>query len=267
MERMEELVSAEATAARDRPVVEVERLGMSFGAQTALADVNLTVATGEVVGIIGPSGSGKSTLLRCINHLERPTSGRVLLDGVAIADARGRDPSPKELAALRRQVGMVFQSFNLFPHLTALENVMLAQMKVLGRSKAQARERALALLERVGISDKADVRPRRCSGGQQQRIAIARALALDPRLMLFDEPTSALDPELGMEVLAVMRELAAEGMTMIVVTHEMHFAEDVADRILFMADGRVVEQGSPQQVLRDPQQERTRRFLRAVLDR
>ena len=267
MERMQELVSAEATAARGRPVVEVEGLGMTFGAQAALTDVNLTVSTGEVVGIIGPSGSGKSTLLRCINHLECPTSGRVLLDGVPIADAHGREPSPKELAALRRQVGMVFQSFNLFPHLTALENVMLAQVKVLGRSKAQARERALALLERVGISEKADVRPRRCSGGQQQRIAIARALALDPRLMLFDEPTSALDPELGMEVLAVMRELAAEGMTMIVVTHEMHFAEEVADRVLFMADGRVVEEGSPQEILRDPRHERTRRFLRAVLGR
>ncbi len=267
MEQTPQLVSPEAMVASGRPVVEIQSLGMSFGAQVALAGIDLTVSAGEVVGIIGPSGSGKSTLLRCINHLERPTSGRVLLDGVPIADPEGKEPSPKELAALRRQVGMVFQSFNLFPHLTALENVMLAQTKVLGRSKAQARERGLALLERVGISDKADVRPRRCSGGQQQRIAIARALALDPRLMLFDEPTSALDPELGMEVLAVMRELAAEGMTMIVVTHEMHFAEDVADRVLFMADGRVVEEGAPQQLLRAPQHERTRRFLRAVLDR
>ena len=267
MEPTQELVSDAASAVPGRPLVEVESLGVDFGAHKALDGVDLTVRSGEVVGIIGPSGSGKSTLLRCINHLERPTSGRVLIDGVPIADPAGREPSPAELAQLRRQVGMVFQSFNLFPHLTALENVMLAQVKVLGRSKDDARRRALALLERVGISEKADVRPRRCSGGQQQRIAIARALALDPRVMLFDEPTSALDPELGVEVLAVMRELAAEGMTMIVVTHEMHFAEDVADRILFMSDGRILEEGTPQQVLRDPAHERTRRFLRAVLDR
>lgn len=240
---------------------------MRFGEHAALVDVDMSVIAGEVVGIIGPSGSGKSTLLRCINHLERPTSGRVLIEGVPIADPQGREPSAKQLAALRRKVGMVFQSFNLFPHLTALENVMLAQVKVLGRSKEEARQRGLELLERVGISEKADSRPGRCSGGQQQRIAIARALALNPRVMLFDEPTSALDPELGIEVLNVMRELAKDGMTMIVVTHEMHFAEDVADRVLFMADGRIVEEGEPKQVLRSPEHERTRRFLRAVLDR
>ncbi|MBX5469404.1 MAG: amino acid ABC transporter ATP-binding protein [Thermoleophilaceae bacterium] len=249
------------------PVVEVQGLGKAFGPHRALEDVSLSVAAGEVVGIIGPSGSGKSTLLRCINHLEQPTSGRVLIDGVPIADPGGREPSAKELAALRRKVGMVFQSFNLFPHLTAVENVMLAQVKALGRPKQEARARALELLERVGIADKADSRPRRCSGGQQQRIAIARALALDPRVMLFDEPTSALDPELGLEVLGVMRELASDGMTMIVVTHEMHFAEEVADRIVFMADGRIVEEGPPRQVMRAPRHERTRRFLRAVLDR
>jgi len=255
------------TPAESTPVLQVESLGMSFGTHRALVDVDLTVTAGEVVGVIGPSGSGKSTLLRCINHLERPTSGRVLIDGAVIADAQGREPNPRELAALRRQVGMVFQSFNLFPHLTALENVMLGQVRVLGRSKEEARRRGLELLERVGIAEKAHSRPRRCSGGQQQRIAIARALALDPRLMLFDEPTSALDPELGVEVLNVMRELAAEGMTMVVVTHEMHFAEDVADRILFMADGRIVEEGEPRQLLKAPRHERTRRFLRAVLDR
>jgi polar amino acid transport system ATP-binding protein len=257
-----------ASGAPVTPVVEVQRLGMAFGDNRVLRDIDLTVSAGEVVGIIGPSGSGKSTLLRCINHLERPTAGRVLIEGTPIADADGdREPNRKELAALRRKVGMVFQSFNLFPHLTALENVTLAQIKVLGRPKDEARRRGLELLDRVGISEKAHDRPSRCSGGQQQRIAIARALALDPRVMLFDEPTSALDPELGMEVLAVMRELAADGMTMIVVTHEMHFAEDVADRILFMADGRIVEEGLPKDVLRSPQHERTRRFLRAVLER
>jgi polar amino acid transport system ATP-binding protein len=249
------------------PVVQVESLGVRYGVHAALASVDLTVSAGEVVGVIGPSGSGKSTLLRCINHLEQPTSGRVLIDGVPIADPEHGDPTPKELAVLRRQVGMVFQAFNLFPHLTALENVMLAQVKALGRSRQDARRRSAELLERVGISDKADARPSRCSGGQQQRIAIARALALDPRVMLFDEPSSALDPELGVEVLNVMRELAADGMTMIVVTHEMHFAEDVADRVLFMSEGCIVEEGTPQQVLRAPVHERTRRFLRAVLDR
>ena len=267
-ERVDGLEPAAVSAAQNGPpVVTVEGLGVDFGAHSALVDVNLTVRAGEVVGVIGPSGSGKSTLLRCINHLEAPTAGRVLIEGVPIADPAHGDPTPKELAVLRRRVGMVFQSFNLFPHLTALENVMLAQVKALGRSKEDARRRSIELLERVGISEKADVRPSRCSGGQQQRIAIARALALDPRLMLFDEPTSALDPELGVEVLNVMRELAADGMTMIVVTHEMHFAEDVADRILFMADGRILEEGDPQTLLRAPTHERTRRFLRAVLDR
>jgi polar amino acid transport system ATP-binding protein len=249
------------------PVVEIRGLGVRFGDHDAVRDVSLSVAAGEVVAVIGPSGSGKSTLLRCINHLERPTAGRILLDGTVLADAGARDPSPRELAALRQKVGMVFQSFNLFPHLTGLENVMLAQVKALGRSKHEARRRSLELLDRVGLSGKADSRPRHCSGGEQQRIAIARALALDPHVMLFDEPTSALDPELGAEVLAVMRELARDGMTMIVVTHEMHFAEDVAQRIVFMADGRIVEQGPPAHVLRAPAHERTRRFLRVVFER
>jgi polar amino acid transport system ATP-binding protein len=249
------------------PVVTVDRVAVRFAGCDALAGVDLCVEPGEVVGIIGPSGSGKSTLLRCINHLERPTAGRVLIDGVPIADPEGRDPRGAELAALRRKVGMVFQSFNLFPHLSAVENVMLAQVHVLGREKREARRRALALLDRVGLSEKADSRPSRCSGGEQQRIAIARALALDPRVMLFDEPTSSLDPELGVEVLAVMRELARTGMTMIVVTHELRFAEDVADRIAFMADGRIVEEGPPAELLHHPVHERTRRFLGAVLRR
>ncbi|MFP3462766.1 amino acid ABC transporter ATP-binding protein [Arthrobacter globiformis] len=238
---------------------------VDFHGHRAVDSVSLGVAKGEVCAVIGPSGSGKSTLLRTFNHLQAPSSGQILLDG-APAIRSGR-PSSGELMALRRKVGMCFQSFNLFPHLTAAENIVLAQVKALGRNKSAARERALQLLDRVGLSAKADFKPSQCSGGQQQRIAIARALALDPEIMLFDEPTSALDPELGAEVLAVMRELAGTGMTMIVVTHEMHFAEDVADHLVFMADGRVVEQGQPSLVLRDPQHERTRRFLRAVNER
>lgn len=238
---------------------------VDFHGHRAVNDVSLKVAKGEVCAVIGPSGSGKSTLLRTFNHLQAPTSGQILIDGVPAV--RSKKPSSSELMALRRRVGMCFQSFNLFPHLTAAENIVLAQVKALGRDKAAARERASRLLERVGLSSKADFKPAQCSGGQQQRIAIARALALDPDIMLFDEPTSALDPELGAEVLAVMRELADTGMTMIVVTHEMHFAEDVADHLVFMADGSIVEQGKPRSVLRQPQHERTRRFLKAVNDR
>ncbi|MGH3661757.1 MAG: amino acid ABC transporter ATP-binding protein [Micromonosporaceae bacterium] len=249
------------------PMVRTERLGVRYRGCEAVADVSLDVAGGEVVAVIGPSGSGKSTFLRCVNHLQRPTSGRVLIDGAVTADAAQKQPRTAELARLRRRVGMVFQSFNLFPHLSTLENVMLAQVHALHRPKEQARQRGMDLLERVGLSDKADSRPAQCSGGQQQRTAIARALALDPTVMLFDEPTSALDPELGAEVLAVMRELVSDGMTMIVVTHEMHFAEDVADRVVFMADGRVVEEGPPSTVLRSPTHQRTQQFLRAVLNR
>jgi polar amino acid transport system ATP-binding protein len=249
------------------PVVGIEDLDVNFAGEHAVRGVNLDVRAGEVVGVIGPSGSGKTTLLRCINHLQAPSAGRVLIDGVPIADPGGREPTGSELAVLRRKVGMVFQAFNLFPHLTALENVTLAQVHALGRSKEDADRRGMELLERVGLAEKAYSRPASCSGGQQQRVAIARALALDPRVMLFDEPTSALDPELGAEVLAVMRELAADGMTMIVVTHEMHFAEEAADRIVFMADGRIVEEGRPAQILREPRHERTQRFLRAVLGR
>ena len=236
-----------------------------FGAHTVIDNVSLSVKEGQVVAIIGPSGAGKSTLLRCINLLEKPDSGRITLEGKQV-DA-GADVSAKDLAELRRNVGMVFQSFNLFPHLTVLRNVSLAQERVLGRSKNEANERSMKLLDRVGLADKAEQYPSRCSGGQQQRIAIARALALDPRVMLFDEPTSSLDPELGLEVLSVMRALASEGMTMVVVTHEMQFAKDVSDHLVVMNDGAILEEGPPAEVFRAPAQERTRRFLRAVLER
>lgn len=227
-------------------------------------DVSMAVRAGEVVALIGPSGAGKSSLLRSINYLEPPSRGRIEVAGRSIASDM---PSHKTLNALRRDVGMVFQQFNLFPHLTALENVMLAQIHTLGKSRPEAEKRARQELDHVGLAAHASVKPAKCSGGQQQRIAIARALAMDPKVMLFDEPTSALDPELGAEVLATMRRLAAEGMTMIVVTHEMHFAEDVADRIVFMADGRLVEEGTPEQVMRSPQHARTQRFLAAVTNR
>jgi polar amino acid transport system ATP-binding protein len=251
--------------AGDEPLLRLDGICKRYGSFEALCGVDLKVATGEVVAIIGPSGSGKSTLLRCINQLEPPTSGRVALGNVVIE--AGREPSRNDLMRLRRSVGMVFQSFNLFPHLTVLRNVSLAQERVMGRSRKKADEVSLQLLSRVGLADKADQYPNRCSGGQQQRIAIARALALEPQLMLFDEPTSSLDPELGLEVLAVMRELAENGMTMIVVTHEMHFAESVSDRVIVMAEGRIVEEGSSAQVMRDPATERAKRFLHAVVDR
>ncbi|MGY1737597.1 amino acid ABC transporter ATP-binding protein [Geodermatophilus sp. SYSU D00684] len=253
------------SAVAQEPVVVLDRIHKQFGDLVVVEDVSLSVARGEVVAIIGPSGSGKSTLLRCINLLERADSGRVEVVGRAVEPGAG--VAHRDLAALRRSVGMVFQSFNLFPHMTVLRNVSLPQERVLGRSRAEADERSRQLLERVGLGAKADTYPSRCSGGQQQRVAIARALALDPEVMLFDEPTSALDPELGLEVLAVMRELAAEGMTMVVVTHEIHFAADVADRVVVMADGAILEEGSPEQVLRTPATDRARRFLSAVVDR
>lgn len=251
---------------RTKPLLSLQNIGKTFGHHTVLTDVNLDVSPGEVVAIIGPTGSGKSTLLRCINQIEPPTSGQIAIgDFVFNADkgsANGRD-----LTQIRRSVGMVFQSFNLFPHLTVLRNVSLAQERVLKRPRAEADAISKQLLARVGMADKADQYPARCSGGQQQRVAIARALALEPQLMLFDEPTSALDPELGLEVLAVMRELAVGGMTMIIVTHEMHFAESVSDRVVIMADGKIIESGPSRDVMRSPQSARAQRFLNAVKDR
>jgi polar amino acid transport system ATP-binding protein len=240
----------------------------AFGNHAALTDVTLDVGVGEVVSVIGPSGAGKTTLLRCINMLEVPTSGRVTVGSVALTVAGGRLQQPKSvLAELRRAVGMVFQAFNLFPHLTVLRNVAMPQERVLGRDRGEAESSSLALLERVGLKEKAHSYPGQCSGGQQQRVAIARALALKPAVMLFDEPTSALDPEVGAEILAIMRELAADGMTMLVATHEMSFAKEASDRIVVMVDGRIIEAGAPADVIDNPGHERTRRFLRAVLDR
>jgi len=254
-----------ATAPRTAHV-ELRNISKEFHGTTVLHDVSLTVARGEVVAFIGPSGAGKSTLLRCVNYLETPSTGELLINGEP-AVARADKPTRAELTALRRQVGMVFQSFNLFPHLTVLRNIALPQERVLGRSRKEAEDRSMELLRRVGIDQKADARPPRCSGGQQQRIAIARALALEPSVMLFDEPTSSLDPELGAEVLAVMRELAESGMTMLVVTHEMAFAKRVSNRTVFMADGAIVEQGEPSEIFDQPQHQRTRKFLEAVLER
>jgi polar amino acid transport system ATP-binding protein len=248
---------------RVEPLLELDAVSVSFKGHEVVHGVSLSVAAGEVVALIGPSGAGKSSLLRTINFLEPPSSGRILINGQEVTNRSGR----RELDAHRREVGMVFQSFNLFPHLTALENVTLAQIHSRGIPRAQAQARALKELAHVGLASHAHLKPAKCSGGQQQRIAIARALAMDPMAILFDEPTSALDPELGVEVLATMRALADEGMTMIVVTHEMHFAEHVADRVVFMADGAIVEQGPPSQVIRAPQHERTRRFLAAFRDR
>ncbi len=251
--------------AREKPFVKLEHVGKAYGSHVVLSDINLSVFAGDVLAIIGPSGSGKSTLLRCINFIESPDDGIVTVGDVTLQGGR---PLPRrELAQLRRQLGMVFQSFNLFPHMTVLRNVTMPQQRVLGRSKREADEVAMQLLERVGLADKAAQYPIRCSGGQQQRIAIARALALEPKVMLFDEPTSALDPELGLEVLGVMRELAKSGMTMIVVTHEMSFAENVSDHVAVMADGAITEYGPSREVIRDPQSIRGKRFLRAVNER
>ncbi|MDP9937815.1 amino acid ABC transporter ATP-binding protein [Paenarthrobacter nicotinovorans] len=248
-----------------RTAISLESVVKRYGDHTVINDVSLSVREGEVIAIIGPSGAGKSTLLRCINLLEVPDRGRITVEGNQVV--AGTEISRKDLVRLRRNVGMVFQSFNLFPHMTVLRNISLPQERVLGRSRAEADARSMKLLERVGLADKARQYPGRCSGGQQQRIAIARALALDPQVMLFDEPTSALDPEVGLEVLAVMRELAAEGMTMVVVTHEMQFARDVSDRVVVMAEGAILEEGDPADVFTAPAMDRTRRFLRAVLER
>jgi polar amino acid transport system ATP-binding protein len=251
------------------PMVLSEGVHKRFGQLEVLKGIDLEVARGEVMCLLGPSGSGKSTFLRCINHLEKINSGRLSVDGelVGYRERGGKlhELRESEVAKHRAEIGMVFQHFNLFPHMTALENVMLAPMKVKGVSKDQARKRGSELLTRVGLADKVDVYPVALSGGQQQRVAIARALAMDPKLMLFDEPTSALDPELVGEVLDAMRDLARGGMTMIVVTHEMGFAREVADKVVFMDGGVVVEQGPPQDVLLNPQHDRTRSFLSKVL--
>jgi polar amino acid transport system ATP-binding protein len=242
----------------------LEEVRKSFGELHVLRGIDLDLSKGEVVCVLGPSGSGKSTLLRCINMLEPPDAGRILLEGMEITAGKGRNPYGVDY--VRRRVGMVFQQFNLFPHKSAIENVSLAQRRVLGRGEGEARTKAAALLKRVGLADKLDEYPDRLSGGQQQRVAIARALAMDPRVMLFDEVTSALDPELIKEVLDVMRELADEGMTMIVVTHEMGFARDVGDRVVVMDEGVIVEEGPAKQVIDEPKEERTKRFLGLVLE-
>jgi polar amino acid transport system ATP-binding protein len=252
-------------SAAEAPAVRLQHLSKSYGAHLVLSDISVSIQPGEVLAIIGPSGSGKSTLLRCINFLEPPDRGRVTVGDVTLDAAAGTRNG--DVVRLRRNLGMVFQSFNLFPHMSVLRNVSLAQERVLRRSRREADEVSMRLLARVGLNDKAQQYPARCSGGQQQRIAIARALALDPKVMLFDEPTSSLDPELGYEVLAVMRELAESGMTMIVVTHEMGFAENVSDHTMIMADGVAVEYGPSRDVMRNPRSERARRFLRAVNDR
>ncbi|HLV03287.1 MAG TPA: amino acid ABC transporter ATP-binding protein [Actinomycetaceae bacterium] len=245
--------------------LEIRGLAKSFGDLTVFTDVDLTVPAGTVTAIIGPSGSGKSTLLRCVNRLEEPDAGSVLVDDV---EYPARVPlSASARRRLNRSVGMVFQSFNLFPHLTVIRNLTLAQERVLGRSREEATAYGHELLARVGLREKADARPATLSGGQQQRVAIARALALDPKVLLFDEPTSSLDPELGVEVLGVMRELADEGRTMIVVTHEMKFAREVSDQVIVMADGGIIDSGAPSTVFTAPRHERTRRFLHSVLDR
>lgn len=244
----------------DDYVVNVNDLNKSFGSNHVLRGIDLHVQRGEVVCIIGPSGSGKSTLLRCINMLEQPTSGNIVVLGRELTHI------DCDIDEARTKIGMVFQQFNLFPHMTALENISVAQRKVLGRSKAEAEMKGLQLLARVGLTEKADAYPGQLSGGQQQRVAIARALAMDPDVMLFDEATSALDPELVGDVLNVMKTLAEDGMTMLVVTHEMGFASNVATRVVFMDGGVIVEQGPPSQVINAPQEDRTKSFLSRVLN-
>jgi len=240
-------------------VIVVNNLYKSFGSLDVLKGITDRVKPQEVVCVIGPSGSGKSTFLRCLNLLEMPTSGEIIIDGNNITDPKS------DINEIREEVGMVFQRFNLFPHMTALENITLAPLKVRRLAKKEAEDRAVNLLAKVGLTDKAYVYPDSLSGGQQQRVAIARALAMHPKIMLFDEPTSALDPEMVGEVLAVMKDLAREGMTMLVVTHEMGFAREVGDRVLFMDEGVIVEQGSPEQIFNNAQNERTRAFLSKIL--
>ena len=248
-----------APTAVELPAISIQGLSKSFGTNEVLKDISLDVATGEVVCVIGPSGSGKSTLLRCVNMLETPTSGTIHVGADEMTDP------DVDIDRVRRRIGMVFQSFNLFPHLTVLQNLTIAQTKVLRRSKAEADKVARHNLERVGMTHKEDAFPAQLSGGQQQRVAIARSLSMDPELMLFDEPTSALDPELVGEVLDVMRGLAEEGMTMVVVTHEMGFARQVANRVIFMDAGQIIEQNRPEEFFTNPQHERTKLFLSQIL--
>lgn len=240
-------------------MIEVKDLHKSYGKLNVLQGITETIQDQEVVCVIGPSGSGKSTFLRCLNLLETPTSGTILIDGVEITNPKN------DINKIRENLGMVFQRFNLFPHMSVLDNITLAPIKVKGVDKASAEKAAMELLKKVGLVDKANVFPDNLSGGQQQRVAIARALAMQPKIMLFDEPTSALDPEMVGEVLNVIRDLAQEGMTMVIVTHEMGFAREVADRVLFIDGGKVLEQGSPQDLFQNPQQERTKAFLAKVL--
>ena len=250
-------------------IIKTENICKSFGSVEVLKNVSLTVEPGEVVVIIGPSGAGKSTFLRSLNRLEKTTSGKIWIDDKLVEDrVNGHNQvkmHQKERDAILLEMGMVFQRFNLFPHKTALQNVMLAPMTVKHVPEKDAREKAVKLLEQVGLGDKLDAYPAKLSGGQQQRVAIARALAMEPKIMLFDEPTSALDPELVGDVLAVMKKLAEDGMTMLVVTHEMGFAREVADRVVFMYDGVVLEEGTPQEIFTAPKHERTRQFLQSVL--
>ena len=250
-------------------IIKTENICKFFGSVDVLKNVSLTVEPGEVVVIIGPSGAGKSTYLRSLNHLEKPTSGKIWIDDKLIEDrVNGHNQVKlphKERAAILLEMGMVFQRFNLFPHKPALQNVMLAPMNVKGVPEKEAKEKAVKLLNQVGLGDKLDSYPAKLSGGQQQRVAIARALAMEPKMMLFDEPTSALDPELVGDVLNVMKELAEEGMTMLVVTHEMGFAREVADRVVFMYDGAILEEGSPKEIFTNPKHDRTRQFLQSVL--
>jgi len=258
-----------ATPAHPHPLLRLDGIHKSFGANQVLSGIDLDIDAGQVVCLIGASGSGKTTLLRCVNHLEIPTAGRVILAGELIGLYTRRNRlvplPPRELAAQRASIGMVFQHFNLFGNKTAIENIIEAPTQVTRTPRQIARRAAIELLGRVGLADKADSYPRQLSGGQQQRVAIARALAMSPKLMLFDEPTSALDPEIVGEVLDVMRSLAADGMTMLVVTHEMSFARDVADRVVFIDGGVIVEEGAPHELLSAPRHERTRRFLARLL--
>ena len=241
-------------------IIKTESLKKSFGKLDVLCGIDAEIRRGDVLVVIGPSGSGKSTFLRCLNRLEEPTGGKIFFDGVDITD-------PKcNINEHRQKMGMVFQQFNLFPHMTVLKNLTIAPMKLLGKSKEEAERTALDLLSRVGLLEKAEAYPNQLSGGQKQRVAIVRALAMNPEVMLFDEPTSALDPEMVGEVLEVMKELAREGMTMVVVTHEMGFAKEVADRVVFMADGVIAEEGSPDELFTNPKNPRTKQFLQSILN-